>query len=218
MGQRVTLPCEATGVPEPEYEWTKNGVPMDKHAFNMKWHKGSVTFDSAINIDGVYQCYAKSQYGTAMSIPAKLEQMEIARNKEIGEPRNYLIPEGDSLKLTCDPLPSTPAATFFWSTVPRDDWESAGDLVQITDRIQIDDQGNLFISDVKPADHMNDALYKCNTYNPAMLTTVGGSLSTITVMPGEAQSRSPTLVYSTQPTHVALLGRSTQMKCIFEGK
>ena len=64
----MTLPCVATGVPEPEYEWFKNGNPLILNSEQIKLNKGTLTISHLTSLDeGWYQCYASNTYGVSMS-------------------------------------------------------------------------------------------------------------------------------------------------------
>jgi len=217
-GQEITLPCVATGIPEPEFEWFHDGAPFDKNTPGIVWNKGSMTISqTTANYEGEWQCFAKNQYGKSMSAYVEMIMNTMASYPPGQTVKPYTASQGEMLKLTCDSLKSVPEPTYTWSVVKDEDDKSSGDPVQITERIQIDDYGNLLFANVIASDHRNGALYKCNLYNPALLITVGGSLSKIDVAPGTPALRNPTLEYQTSSPLIGLRSKSVSLKCIFAG-
>ncbi|MRB67695.1 hypothetical protein GH825_30505, partial [Bacillus thuringiensis] len=65
------LPCVARGSPQPTYEWTFNNKRLDLNEYvniEMSKEDGTLMITDAGNINkGEYQCFAKNEYGTAMS-------------------------------------------------------------------------------------------------------------------------------------------------------
>jgi len=217
-GQEITLPCIATGVPEPDFYWELNGVVQEKNTAGVVWNKGSITIISTTaNYEGDWQCFAKNQYGKSMSTYAKLVMTTMGAYPPGQTARKYTANQGEKLKLTCDGLKSVPTPSYTWSYIDNPNDIHQGTPVQITDRIQIDDTGNLYFANVVATDHLNGQIYKCNIYNPGSLTTVGGSLSTIEVQPGSPASRLPTIEYRTPSPSYGLRTRTITFKCLFAG-
>ena len=122
------------------------------------------------------------------------------------------------LKLHCDRLKSVPAPTYSWSIQDEND-DSQGARIWITERIQIDDDGHLYFANVIQGDHLDGSIYKCNIYNPALLISVGGSLTKIEVLPEKhyPSGRNTTLQYITKSPMVGLRTKSVSLKCIYGG-
>ena len=78
-GQSITLPCIASGKPEPVFEWYQNGVLVNKNIPGIVWEKGLLTVsETTANFEGEWQCFARNRYGKSMSSPVQLVMNSIA--------------------------------------------------------------------------------------------------------------------------------------------
>ena len=60
-----TMPCEATGVPDPTYTWTFNAAPLQESPVILKLLSGGLFFaDVRISDSGRYTCNAQNLHGS----------------------------------------------------------------------------------------------------------------------------------------------------------
>ncbi|KAL1420683.1 hypothetical protein MTO96_004427 [Rhipicephalus appendiculatus] len=81
------LECEATGDPEPTYQWTKNGEKFDhvSHGdrISQQPRRGTLVFTDPKDADaGLYQCHATNQLGTAVSDVVSVRKAELGKFPE----------------------------------------------------------------------------------------------------------------------------------------
>ncbi|KAL3219629.1 hypothetical protein MRX96_030378 [Rhipicephalus microplus] len=104
---RFLLECEATGDPEPTYQWTKNGEKFDHvslgNRITQQPHRGSLVFTAPENADeGLYQCHATNNLGTAVSGTVSVRKTELGKFPE-NPPKHVRVREGDPLSLALRP-------------------------------------------------------------------------------------------------------------------
>ncbi|XP_049330478.1 neuronal cell adhesion molecule isoform X16 [Astyanax mexicanus] len=131
--ENIVIHCEAKGKPHPSFSWTKNGIHFDidkDSRVNMKSHSGTLVIDisggeKAEAYEGVYQCTARNEHGTAVSnnivirqsntfaiIKALIMEGSPLWSKEKIKP--YVIQEGTHLVLPCRPPAGLPPPIIFW--------------------------------------------------------------------------------------------------------
>ncbi|TRY56957.1 hypothetical protein DNTS_023889 [Danionella cerebrum] len=119
--ENIVIHCEAKGKPLPSFSWTRNGthfsVDQDPKVI-MKPHSGTLVIDisggeKAEAYEGVYQCAAHNQLGTALSHRITIRQSRSPLwSKERFSP--VLVQKGQSLVLPCRPPAGLPPPIVFW--------------------------------------------------------------------------------------------------------
>uniref|UniRef100_A0A673L986 Neural cell adhesion molecule L1 n=1 Tax=Sinocyclocheilus rhinocerous TaxID=307959 RepID=A0A673L986_9TELE len=119
--ENIVIHCEAKGKPHPSFSWTRNGMhfDMDKDPkVLMKPHSGTLVMDisggeRAEAYEGVYQCSAHNELGTAVSSSIVLRQSRSPLwSKERISP--IIAQKGQSLILHCRPPAGLPPPIIFW--------------------------------------------------------------------------------------------------------
>uniref|UniRef100_A0A9J2PB91 Ig-like domain-containing protein n=1 Tax=Ascaris lumbricoides TaxID=6252 RepID=A0A9J2PB91_ASCLU len=113
-----TLRCKAEGNPAPVYKWKKNGKPFNLNMYSNRVAQvpgeGSFVFSKLTVADeGVYQCEATNDNGTAVSEKITLQQTWI-RYFPQAEPEVVRVELGDAYQRNCTPPESNPAARVYW--------------------------------------------------------------------------------------------------------
>ncbi|ROL44066.1 Neuronal cell adhesion molecule [Anabarilius grahami] len=131
--ENIVIHCEAKGKPHPGFSWTRNGTHFDidkDPKVTMKPHSGTLVIDisggeKADAYEGVYQCTAHNELGTAVSNNILIRQSNIFSvirdlilggsplwSKEKFSP--IVAQEGQSLILHCRPPAGLPPPIVFW--------------------------------------------------------------------------------------------------------
>ncbi|KAK3558838.1 hypothetical protein QTP86_028724 [Hemibagrus guttatus] len=119
--ENIVIHCEAKGKPHPSFSWTKNGIHFDVEKdskVTMKPHSGTLVIDisggeKAEDYEGVYQCTARNEHGTAISNNIAIRQSRSPLwSKERIKP--IITQEGRSLVLQCRPPAGLPPPIVFW--------------------------------------------------------------------------------------------------------
>lgn len=72
-GNMIKLKCQAKGSPEPKWEWTKNGFPIDRKLGHVQYNKMAITLEDLIPADnGNYTCKVCNKHG-CISFSSKVE-------------------------------------------------------------------------------------------------------------------------------------------------
>ncbi|XP_075525706.1 neuroglian-like [Dermacentor variabilis] len=214
------LECEATGEPEPTYEWTKNGERLD-HAsqsdrISQQPRRGSLVFSSPNDADeGLYQCLATNPHGTAVSDPVSLRKAELGQFTE-EPPKEVRVREGDPLTLRCDPPTGYPRPKVFWVIQ-----HANGALRTLnSSRIAVDPEGALHFSNVEIDDAIPDAVYACSATSLFRSEYRLGNkiLLKVESTPGTGKAEQPPIKQYVSPTEiVALRGRQLELHCVYGG-
>ncbi|KAJ8374119.1 hypothetical protein SKAU_G00046990 [Synaphobranchus kaupii] len=118
--ENIVIHCEAKGKPHPSFSWTRNGTHFDIDKDSkviMKPTSGTLVIDisgeKAEAYEGVYQCTARNEHGTAVSNNIVIRQSRSPLwSKERNEP--VLVQEGVPLILQCRPPAGLPPPIIFW--------------------------------------------------------------------------------------------------------
>ncbi|KAK9951810.1 hypothetical protein ABG768_017685 [Culter alburnus] len=119
--ENIVIHCEAKGKPHPGFSWTRNGTHFDidkDPKVTMKPHSGTLVIDisggeKADAYEGVYQCTAHNELGTAVSNNIVIRQSRSPLwSKEKFSP--IVAQEGQSLILHCRPPAGLPPPIVFW--------------------------------------------------------------------------------------------------------
>ncbi|MGH0122955.1 UNVERIFIED_CONTAM: hypothetical protein FKN15_065007 [Acipenser sinensis] len=153
--ENIVIQCEAKGKPTPSFSWTRNGTHFDieKDArVTMKPNSGTLLIDitggKVEAYEGVYQCTARNEHGTAISNNIVIRQSRSPLwSKERVDP--ILIQEGNSLILECRPPVGLPPPIIFWM-------DNYFQRLTQSERVSQGLNGDLYFSNVKTEDTRND--------------------------------------------------------------
>lgn len=220
----VKFSCVASGVPDPEYEWYRDGSLMDLNTHvNIDLDPeqpgtGSIVIKPAYGLDeGYYQCRVENEHGIAMSQVVFLQRARLDPSTS-GNAKEYPVTEGQPLKLPCNTGISIPIPKYSWSTAETTDATGQTDIV-FNKRVNIDEEGNLYFSYVVPEDAKSGFVYKCNVFNNILDIQSGGSYAKIQVFNNPAAPNLlPENMYHTPSDVIAIKGKEQRLKCLFQGK
>lgn len=223
--------CEATGNPEPEFRWTKNGqdfdpfqdtrlITLDDSGTFIIPNTGNLT-----EFQGNYRCFATNKLGTAMSEEIEFIIPNVPKfPKEIIDPIEVM--EGQSVILECNPPTGIPPLQIYWMTISLQHIEQ-------DERVSVGLNGNLYFSNTVETDSRRD--YCCFAAFPRIRTIVQKTAMSMVVKSnklmkdsssgsgrGYANSlleRKPSLLAPTgMESHTRLVkGEDLQLECIAEG-
>jgi Immunoglobulin I-set domain len=72
-GNMIKMKCPAKGNPDPKWEWTKNGTPIERKLGQVLYQKMAITLEDLIPADnGLYTCKICNIYG-CINFTSKLE-------------------------------------------------------------------------------------------------------------------------------------------------
>jgi len=170
----IVIECEAEGAPTPTYRWTKDGEPLRWEAdnrFSLEDGTGNLLITDATKDDnGMYQCFAFNELGTASSDPVYLVNITRIRFSNDADPSDtyHLEAElGRPYKLSC------PSATGH--PPPKLDWVKAIQHVDTMElefvkeeRVVADPEGNLWFTHITEDDdtEKNKFQYVCMASTP----------------------------------------------------
>ncbi|KAM3839456.1 neurofascin isoform 1-T1 [Vipera latastei] len=156
----IFIECEAKGNPTPTFSWTRNGkffnVAKDPRVTMRHW-SGTLVVDFRSggrpeDYEGEYQCFARNDYGTAISnkifLHVSKSPLWPKENLDIQE-----VHEGASLILACNPPPGLPPPAIFWMS-------SSMEPIHQDKRVSQGQNGDLYFSNVVQQDALTD--YSCN--------------------------------------------------------
>ncbi|XP_065596525.1 neurofascin isoform X2 [Cyrtonyx montezumae] len=156
----IFIECEAKGNPAPIFSWTRNGkffnVAKDPKV-SMRWRSGTLVIDfhgggRPDDYEGEYQCFARNDYGTALSNKIHLQ---VSRSPLWPKEKVDVIEvdEGAPLSLQCNPPPGLPPPVIFWMS-------SSMEPIHQDKRVSQGQNGDLYFSNVMLQDAQTD--YSCN--------------------------------------------------------
>ncbi|KAM9496583.1 neuronal cell adhesion molecule-like isoform 3-T5 [Clarias gariepinus] len=154
--ENIVIHCDAKGKPHPSFSWTKNGIHFDIEkdpTVTMKPHSGTLVIDisegeRAEDYEGIYQCTARNEHGTAVSNNIVIRQSKSPLwSKERIKP--IIIQEGRSLILECRPPAGLPPPIVFWM-------DNNFQRLPQSDRVSQGLNGDLYFSNVITEDSRND--------------------------------------------------------------
>uniref|UniRef100_A0AAY4DWM4 Neuronal cell adhesion molecule n=1 Tax=Denticeps clupeoides TaxID=299321 RepID=A0AAY4DWM4_9TELE len=217
--ENIIVRCEAKGKPHPSFSWTRNGMHFDVDEdpkVAMKPHSGTLVIDisggeKAEMYEGVYQCTARNEHGTAVSNNIAIRQSRSPLwSKERNQP--IVVQEGVALVLECRPPAGLPPPIVFWmdNSKPR--------KLSQSPRVSQGLNGDLYFSNVVPSDSRSD--YICYARFPHTQTIQQKQPITVRVMNnGPAEDRRPTFLVpqGTTSSKMVLRGHVLEMECIAEG-
>ncbi|NWX14884.1 NFASC protein, partial [Aegotheles bennettii] len=156
----IFIECEAKGNPIPIFSWTRNGkffnVAKDPRV-SMRRRSGTLVIDfhsggRPEDYEGEYQCFARNDYGTALS-----SKIHLQVSKSPLWPKEKVdvieVDEGAPLSLQCNPPPGLPSPVIFWMS-------SSMEPIHQDKRVSQGQNGDLYFSNVILQDAQTD--YSCN--------------------------------------------------------
>ncbi|XP_075689887.1 neural cell adhesion molecule L1-like protein [Rhinoderma darwinii] len=167
VGSEVILNCSATGTPEPEIQWQKNGILLKRETLPHN-HKmiGGIMFIHSLQLSdsAVYQCEASNKHGTILT-SANIDVLDIVPLIFTHKNKTYREVWGQNVSLLCDSF-AFPVADKTWFHGRR--------IVQPKgDHYMIDKAGTLHIRELEAED---SGLYTCEVSNTKGSTSVAANL------------------------------------------
>ncbi|KAK6994219.1 neuroglian-like isoform X4 [Biomphalaria glabrata] len=217
-GEKVELPCEADGEPKPSFEWTRNDItysPKDEDGMiDRVLQAGTLVFYSPEDRDeGIYQCFAKNDFGRSASKKVNLRQAKLASFAFARH--TYHTPSlGRPYTLPCVPPESVPPASVFWITKTA---QGGYNVVNYDSRVSMDREYRLRITNVKREDFNGGNPYACMALNTIARGNSQGPLHYITPIGVTEDFMKVEYFWSDQDDRVGLLGSTFTIKCIFSG-
>ncbi|XP_065133388.1 neuronal cell adhesion molecule isoform X10 [Paramisgurnus dabryanus] len=232
----VIIHCEAKGKPHPRFSWTRNGTHFDidkDPKVIMKPRSGTLVIDisgeKAEAYEGVYQCTARNELGTAVSNNIIIRQSRSPLwSKERIHP--IMAQEGQSLILQCRPPAGLPAPIIFWM-------DNNFQRLPQSRRVSQGLNGDLYFSNVQREDSRND--YICYARFPHTQTIQQKQPISVRVVNMDSindtmdaffnetdlfgdkpdEQRAPTFMVPTDSdsTKLVLRGQTLEMECIADG-
>jgi hypothetical protein len=128
---------------------------------------------------------------------------------------------GDSLVMPCNTTQAriVPRAKFSWQIVLNRVTDKGGRELQLGRRIQVDENGTLYIASVRNSDQQSGWYYRCRLVNvennDAEFFT---SYTKVTVTPATGQPSAIRLLYSSPSPVLGLVGQPAILRCFFSGR
>uniref|UniRef100_A0A674CNR6 Neuronal cell adhesion molecule n=1 Tax=Salmo trutta TaxID=8032 RepID=A0A674CNR6_SALTR len=233
--ENIVIHCDAKGKPHPSFSWTRNGTHFDidqDPKVTMRPHSGTLVADisgeKVESYEGVYQCTARNEHGTAVSNNIVIRQSRSPLwSKERNEP--IIVQEGVSLVLQCRPPAGLPPPIIFWMDINFQRLPQSSRVSQALN-------GDLYFSNVLKEDSRND--YICYARFPHTQTIQQKQPITVTVLNldainetvaalynetdflnGSAEERRPTFLIpsGSSSSKMVLRGQVLELECIAEG-
>uniref|UniRef100_A0A8C1RSS8 Neuronal cell adhesion molecule a n=1 Tax=Cyprinus carpio TaxID=7962 RepID=A0A8C1RSS8_CYPCA len=215
--ENIIIHCEAKGKPHPSFSWTRNGTHFDVEKDSkviMKPNSGTLVIDisgeKAEAYEGVYQCIARNEHGSAMSNNIVIRQSRSPLwSKEKIEP--ITVQRGMSLVLQCRPPAGLPPPIIFWMD---NNFQRLPQNIRVSQALN----GDLYFSNVLMEDTRND--YICYARFPHTQTIQQKQPITVNVLDSNPSGeRAPTFMNppGTHSTTMVLKGDTLQLECIADG-
>uniref|UniRef100_A0A4W4GX07 Neuronal cell adhesion molecule n=1 Tax=Electrophorus electricus TaxID=8005 RepID=A0A4W4GX07_ELEEL len=212
--ENIVIHCEARGKPHPSFSWTRNGIhfDVDKDAkVIMKPRSGTLVIDisggeKAEAYEGVYQCTARNEHGTALSNNIIIRQSRSPLwSKEQIKP--IFVQEGMPLVLRCQPPAGLPPPIIFWM-------DNNFQRLPQSRRVSQGLNGDLYFSNVMTEDSRSD--YICYARFPHTQTIQQKQPITVRVFNKERQ---PVFLVPSDfvSAKLVLRGQVLELECIAEG-
>ncbi|KAJ8257449.1 hypothetical protein GJAV_G00185720 [Gymnothorax javanicus] len=214
----ISLACEASGIPAPEFRWVKDGTKFDpSNDRHLSVTRGSGNFSatsgegSISEYHGNYSCLASNKLGTSVSNQVQLitEKIPIPKKETLVKMKAQ---EGESVILTCSPPHIAETPRIYWM----------GDgmrQIEQSARVTMGLDGNLYFSNVIMDDDRTD--YSCQVQYRAALQILPLESIVLSVSRSNnlARNRKPQMVRPTgsHSTYLALRGRPFSLECIPQG-
>lgn len=217
LGESVTLPCKAEGYPRPDFKWTKNGMDLHHYDSNYEYiekDQGTILFkDPGGTDEGIYQCIARNDFGTSLSIKINL-RMARMEDFEATPPVTHAPRLGEPLVLNCVPPVNYPPVDIRWALrTPRGQLEE----IHYNNRITMDLEGRLYITNVQYEDVQGGKAYVCLAFNLFMRRFTVDKENFVSPSGVVSENRPVSYLWSSPSEQVGLRGEILKLKCIFSG-
>ncbi|XP_077583113.1 neural cell adhesion molecule L1-like protein isoform X3 [Stigmatopora nigra] len=221
----VTMRCEASGNPAPEYRWTKDDldfIPPQPTTIRSDKLATDGTFvlqnKSLARFQGKYRCYASNKLGTAMTETIELIVPSMPRfPKDIIEP--IVVEEGEPFVLHCNPPDGVPPKKIHWMSIGLQHIEQ-------DERVSMGTDGSLYFAHALQKDTRQD--YGCFADFLRIRTIVHKAAMAVQVEPRTTEYdsadksdtsppvRTPVLLLPSgvQTEKVLLKGAELQLECL----
>uniref|UniRef100_A0A667Y219 Neural cell adhesion molecule L1 n=1 Tax=Myripristis murdjan TaxID=586833 RepID=A0A667Y219_9TELE len=215
--ENIVIHCDAKGKPHPSFSWTRNGTHFDVEKDSkvlMKPGSGTLVIDisgeKAEAYEGVYQCTAHNEHGTALSNNIVIRQ---SRSPLWSKERNeaIMVQRGVSLVLQCRPPAGLPPPVIFWM-------DNIFQRLPLNERVSQALNGDLYFSNVLPEDTRSD--YICYARFPHTQTIQQKQPISVTVLDNSpVGDRKPGFMapLGATSTNMVLRGETLELECIAEG-
>uniref|UniRef100_A0A667Y8Y7 Neural cell adhesion molecule L1 n=1 Tax=Myripristis murdjan TaxID=586833 RepID=A0A667Y8Y7_9TELE len=215
--ENIVIHCDAKGKPHPSFSWTRNGTHFDVEKDSkvlMKPGSGTLVIDisgeKAEAYEGVYQCTAHNEHGTALSNNIVIRQ---SRSPLWSKERNeaIMVQRGVSLVLQCRPPAGLPPPVIFWM-------DNIFQRLPLNERVSQALNGDLYFSNVLPEDTRSD--YICYARFPHTQTIQQKQPISVTVLDSNpVGDRKPGFMapLGATSTNMVLRGETLELECIAEG-
>ncbi|KAK7129963.1 hypothetical protein R3I93_019569 [Phoxinus phoxinus] len=215
--ENIIIHCEAKGKPHPSFSWTRNGTHFDVDKDSkviMKPSSGTLVIDisgeKAEAYEGVYQCIARNEHGSAVSNNIVIRQSRSPLwSKEKNEP--IIVQRGMSLVLQCRPPAGLPPPIIFWM-------DNNFQRLPQNSRVSQALNGDLYFSNVLMEDSRND--YICYARFPHTQTIQQKQPITVNVLDNTPSGeRAPTFMHppGAHSTTMVLKGDTLELECLADG-
>ncbi|XDV53636.1 hypothetical protein PO909_022085 [Leuciscus waleckii] len=216
--ENIVIHCEAKGKPHPSFSWTRNGTHFDidkDPKVTMKPHSGTLVIDisggeKADAYEGVYQCTAHNQLGSALSNHIVIRQSRSPLwSKERFSP--IVAQEGQSLILHCRPPAGLPPPIVFWM-------DNNFQRLPQSRRVSQGLNGDLYFSNVLMEDSRNN--YICYARFPHTQTIQQKQPITVHVIDHKpVDERAPVFLVpsGSLSSQMVLRGEVLELECIADG-
>ncbi|KAK3734449.1 hypothetical protein RRG08_029124 [Elysia crispata] len=232
--EKTTIPCIANGTGSLGYKWEKDGESLVlTEQMRMDEGQGSLTFYKPQAEDkGSYQCIVSNDCGTALSLVTDLKQSKMDPFSQQKNPVETTAIAGTGKVLTCNPPYSEPKATITWILLkspeerrkaiisPQRKGTKNVNSVVLDNRITMDYEGNLYITNVQKKDEQGGRTYVCQAENESTRSAAKGSDKVLKVIESPdktAMKRPPQLMWQSEKDITGIEGGVALMKCIFSG-
>uniref|UniRef100_G3TPV7 Neural cell adhesion molecule L1 n=1 Tax=Loxodonta africana TaxID=9785 RepID=G3TPV7_LOXAF len=215
----ISLKCEASGKPEVQFRWTRDGIHFKPEeelgvTVHQAAHSGSFTFTGNNNFaqrfQGTYRCFASNKLGTAMSHEIQLVAEGAPKwSKETVKPVE--VEEGEPVVLPCHPPLSAEPPRIYWMN-------SKILHIKQDERVTMGQDGNLYFANVLTTDNHSD--YICHAHFLGARTIIQKEPIDLRVKATNSMiDRKPRLLFPTNSSShlVALQGQPLVLECIAEG-
>ncbi|KAJ8002671.1 hypothetical protein DPEC_G00161310 [Dallia pectoralis] len=191
--ESIIIHCDAKGKPHPSFSWTRNGTHFDidpDPKVTMRPHSGTLVVDisgeKAETYEGVYQCTARNEHGTAVSNNMVVRQ---SRSPLWSKERNppIVVQKGVSLVLECRPPAGLPPPIIFWM---NHNFQSLPQSSRVSQGLN----GDLYFSNVLTEDTRQD--YICYARFPHTQTIQQKQPITVTVLDMDAINETVAALYN----------------------
>ncbi|XP_073798520.1 neuronal cell adhesion molecule isoform X15 [Danio rerio] len=216
--ENIVIYCEAKGKPHPSFSWTRNGTHFDIEKdpkVIMKPHTGTLVIDISGGekteaYEGIYQCAAHNQLGTAVSSHIHIRQSRSPLwSKERFSP--IVAQKGQSLVLHCRPPAGLPPPIVFWM-------DNNFQRLPQSRRVSQGLNGDLYFSNVQMEDSRNN--YICYARFPHTQTIQQKQPISVHVTEHKPiEERAPVFMVpsGSLSSELVLRGETLEMECIADG-